>query len=389
MNKATTGHLVKILENASADPKHADFAEAKKYLDAFRHMEGKFFDGIHSDTDTGLAMAETAANEGGSPNIFTRHNGNHIVDLSKNLDKLAESIERRKNGTALSVLEAYILLCSAHVHDAANVSGRKDHPQRVGDFMAYPLRKPLFTGTVEMEHIRDVASAHGGEHEEFGKDTFRAIEANNYTHPRLHLLAALLRIADELAENPGRVPEYLLEHYQASEHSQLAHAYARSFANFELRDECLKLVYRCYPGICDGENESVSSFIQFLEKKLNAIESEARYCSQYGRPYLSISEIDVAIQPWSQAPPGGQKLPLRQFKLNLLNGYPENKNSLCERSVELKEAGFKCLDDAFVGLYNTSSSIRKSGKATGTEQSTEPSRLAKFLNKLFFLGGNS
>ncbi len=381
MSEVTTGHLVKKLENASADPKHQDFAEAKKYLTAFRYMEERFFQGIHSDTDTGLAIAETAANSDDSPDIFTRHNGDHIVDLIKNLDKLADSIESRKNGNPLSVLEAYILLCAAHVHDATNVSGRKEHPQRVGDFIASPKRKPLFTGTVEMEHIRDVASVHGGEHKEFGKDTFRAIEANNYTHPRLHLLAALLRIADELAENPSRVPEYLLEHYQASEHSKLAHAYARSFANFELRDESLKLVYRCYPGIHDGDTDSVSSFIKFLEKKLNSIESEARYCSQYGRPYLSMSEIDVAIQPWSQAPPGGQKLALRQFKLNLLNGYPENKKGLCERSIELKEAGFKCLEDAFATMYNSSSSSRLSGKAAGGLQSTQPSGCGRFLNK--------
>jgi hypothetical protein len=342
----TNGYLVSLLEHANDNGKHPEHAEAQAYLTKFRDLEGTFFRDVHPYVDMGLAMSEVGEAGENTPSVYTVHGCRHISDLIKSLDKFAKEISKGP-AIAITVLEAYILLCAAHVHDAANVSKRKNHPERCDDILT--MHKGLFA-SITSQQIYDVARVHGGSHPEFGRDTFRSINSNNSTPPRLFLLAAFLRLGDELSENEERVPQIIVDHHPISEESKLAHAYAKSFVSFEFRNESLYITYGIYPSehrLTATINGQDISFYDFLESKVDVIDREARYCSQYARPSFNISEITITIHQYQKERPSPVSKS-ETFTLHLNHGYPDLEHTLCQRSPELSGKRFEKLRDCFV-----------------------------------------
>ncbi len=347
MTSPTNGYLVRLLVVAAEDTSHEDHSRAQSLLQKFRAMEGTFFEEVHPHVDIGLAIHEVQVAGRRKPNIFTTHGCRHISTLIESLDRIAQSIALARIDGALNVLEAYLLLSAAHVHDAANIIQREGHPQRCDEIMA--RYKPLFSGSAEMEQIYDIARVHGGKHEVYGKDTFRSLRASNVQPPRVPLLAAALRLGDELSENPERVPELVARHHEHSEETRLAFAYATSFRGFALNGDSLSITYNLYPAQRDLSVQvsgAPVSFLEFLEGKLDVIDREARYCSQYGRPILYISQIRIAINRYARPLPTEAEDTLT-FSWQLLDGYPQASEPLCQRSTELKDRGLKRLQDYF------------------------------------------
>ena len=335
----TNGYLVKRIEDASNNPQDADHARAHGYATNFRAFEEKFYGEVHTQVDAGLAMdsASSALKDGSTPDIMTIHGCRHVSDLIENLDKIAQEIARKSGATSLSPLEAYILLCAAHVHDAGNIGGRKNHPNRSRELIKKYMH--LFYDTESRQNIFDVARVHGGESARFGLDKLREIPSDNFTFPRLPLLAALLRMADELSENPERVPDALINWFKASPKSNSAYKYARSFRGFELQNDTLSLVLRAAPeqyASNDAEAPQAMTYFQHLEKKIDVIEREARYCSQYGRPDFNIRRIQVTVHFHEEDHPS----PVSNTSvvtLELDRGYPNDLPLLSERCAELSD----------------------------------------------------
>ena len=345
-NYKTNGFLVSLLEEAQGDSKHKDHAAAETYLTKFRALEDEFFENVHTQVDIGLAMNEVARAGASTPDVYTIHGCRHISDLIKSLDKLANEVSGRQGNHPITVLEAYILLSSAHVHDAANILKRESHPERC-DKIIKKYRNLFVSGA--SQQIYDVARVHGGRHPDFGKDTFRSIAVDSSTPPRLLLLAAFLRLGDELSENEERVPQAVVNEHPISERSKLAHAYAKSFVSFELKNESLGIVYNVYPSEHNlhVEIDGVKTgFYDFLEDKINVIDRETRYCSQYARPSLHISEINITIRRYRGERPS-QIASSETFSLQLNRGYPDLQLTLCQRSQELSEKQVQSLADCF------------------------------------------
>lgn len=365
----TNGYVAELLRSASSDTAHKDYAEAGEYYVLFRGMEKTFFESVHPQVDVGLAISETQKSP--RPNIFTAHGPRHISDLVKSIDQIARAIGENNEVNVLSVLEAYILLCAAHVHDTGNVEKREDHPAACKQMLR--RYKTLFS-PVATQQIYEVASVHGGRSVVFGKDTIRGIDGDNTTKPRLPLLASILRLADELSENAERVPEEVLASHKPSEASKLAHAYARSFTKFELRKDTLFLTYNLYPAERDlkvGRNPTrCRSFIDYLESKIDCVELEARYCSQYGQPSLNVSKISVVIRTYKSEKPSPVDRAMN-FELPLAHGYPTTAVPLCKRSKELREKGIVHLSDYLV----------KRGRAIKEERKQAEGDLGVFVGR--------
>lgn len=338
----SNGFLSSILTSASLDPNHVSNGEASTHLAKFRALEQIFFEKVHPEVDVGLAMREVRIAGSRRPNLFTTHGCRHIADLISSLDSIAKAIANPP-----SVLEAYILLCAAHVHDAANVVRREGHPERCRELIAE--YKALFADTLVSQQVYDVASAHGGTHEKYGKDTLRSLDLDNSQTPRLPMLAAMLRIGDELSENPARVPQLVARHHEHAAKSQLAFAYARSFQKFELRKDSLYLSFGIYPpdaSLRVEVNGQSVGFFEFLEAKLDVIDREARYCSQYGRPDFHIGRVKVSIRLFERAAPSPVKATL-EFSWPLHLGYPVDPEPICVRSPELVGLGIRSLAKYF------------------------------------------
>ena len=333
----TNGYLVKRIEEASNDPKHTDHARAYGYATNFRALEERFYGEVHTLVDAGLAFdsATSAIKKGSIADIMTIHGCRHVSDLIENLDRLAQGVAKKSGAIALSPLEAYILLCAAHVHDAGNIGGRKYHPYRSRELIK--KYRPLFYDTESRQNIFDVARVHGGESDKYGPDTFREIPSDNFSSPRLPLLAAMLRMADELSENPERVPDNLINWFKASPRSISAYKYAQSFRRFELQNDTLSLVLRAAPeqyASKSQKNQTSISYFDHLEKKIDVIEKEAKYCSQYGRPDFNIRKIQVTVHFHEEDHPS----PISNTSvvtLELDRGYPAELLPLSKRCHEL------------------------------------------------------
>ena len=338
MTHTTNGYLVQLIQKANDDPKNEYHAYAQEYLTKFRALELHFFNEIHPLVDVGLAVDQmSAAEDGSTPNIMTIHGCRHVSDLVESLDKLGSSIEKKKEATPLNPLESYILLCAAHLHDAGNIGGRKDHPIRSRELIQDHL--DLFYDTETRQNIYDVARVHGGISGKYGQDTFREIQADHYSPPRLRLLAAMLRIADELSENPKRVPAALLRWFQASPESNLAYHYAKCFRRFDLQNDTLDIQLQIYPDqhefVTEIDGKSIE-FFDHLESKINVIERETRYCSQYGRPDFDVHRVRLIMKYYKDDSPSNI-MNKSTLTLDLDQGYPENLPSLSERCEELSE----------------------------------------------------
>ena len=335
----TNGYLVQSIRRASEDTKDPDHTRARGYIAKFRALEEHFFDRVHSLVDVGLLADGIRADEDGvTPDIMTIHGCRHISDLIESLDKIAQSVDERRSTTSLNPLEAYLLLCAAHLHDAGNIGGRKDHPIRSRELIRGHLK--LFYDTETRQNIFDVARVHGGISGKYGKDTFRELGRDSFARPRLRLLAAMLRIADELSENPERVPTELLNWFQASPRSNFAYRYAQAFRRFDLQNDTLGIQLRVYPEQHEYAAEvdgKTIGFFYHLERKIDVIEREIRYCSQYGRPDFDVRRIQISVEYYEESPPS-LATNSSILTLDLDHGYPDKSGPLLARCTELRDA---------------------------------------------------
>ena len=228
--------------------------------------------------------------------------------------------------------------CARHICTMlATLAGGGGHPDRCGEIIKKHL--DLFYDTETRRNIYDVARVHGGESEEFGRDKFREINGDNYTPPRLRLLASILRMADELSENSERVPSELLTRWRASAKSNFAYRYAQSFRRFDLQFDTLDIRLRVEPeqhefvGEVDGET---LGFFDHLEKKIDVIEMEARYCAQYGRPDFDIRRILFTVEFCADSFPS-VATNLSTLALDLDRGYPGELPALSARCDDLRK----------------------------------------------------
>lgn len=105
----------------------------------------------------------------------------------------------------------------------------------------------------------------------------------------------------------------------------MAYQYARAFRRFELQNDVLRIRFRLYPDQHKHTvetNGEVTTFFDHLEEKIDRIEREARYCSQYGRPDLDVRTIRFTIEYFEDPLPAGVTNTAR-LTLELGHGYPE------------------------------------------------------------------
>ena len=347
MTFLTNGHLFRVFGDAANDPEHAKHSLAQELKTKFRSLEEEFYRDVHSQVDVGLAADQVnqTPDDCTTLNIMTIHGCRHVSDLIESLDKIAMYIAETVPAYALNVEEAYILLCAAHLHDTGNLGGRKDHAERASELIEDHMK--LFSGTERRQQIFEVSRVHGGRDEDYGKDLLGSLTTDNYQRPRLPLLAAMLRLGDELSENPERVPNAVANWYKVSGESNLAYRYAESFRGFRLAQDQLFVTLRVYPAqhnYAGTMNGMEMSFCEYLEGRLNKMEREVRYCSQYARPYLSIRRIRVSILIHEKDGMSRSSTP-KTLTLELERGYPNDLPPLIERCHELESFG--TLEDYF------------------------------------------
>lgn len=219
---------------------------------------------------------------GAEPNL-TDHGIRHVDNVLTNaLRLLGDSGTKTLSGRDLYCLGMAILF-----HDAGNVWGRKDHHDQVSR-LHDEIRGANGSLLREKTLIVRAARAHTGEAPDGSTDTLKKVadvEPLEGGPVRLREVAAILRLADELAEGPQRTSELMQAHKAYEAASMKYHEYASSVhALIERNTARLVMTFEIdLPEMADGEpwQELLKARLSYAYERIQKLDQERRYTSFY------------------------------------------------------------------------------------------------------------
>jgi len=159
---------------------------------------------------------------------LTDHGPAHIKNVLNNMHSLLE-----KDYERISDIELYVLCLLALFHDVGNIHGRKGHYDKKVIFQIYDYVRggdPKYD--VERNIVATIASTHSGKASDGSHDTIKQLTDTKTGFFGKGIdsrkLAAILRLADELAEGPQRTSNFMFLHHKYSSASMPFHRYAAS-----------------------------------------------------------------------------------------------------------------------------------------------------------------
>lgn len=245
----------------------------------------------------------------------------------------------------LSTREIYCLLSAIQLHDLGNFYGRAGHEQKILDIVAEG-KEYIGTDHIERKYILQIAEVHGGKVS--GTDDKDTISKLKDTAPildeaiRLRMIASLVRFADELADDRFRPDIELLKSKRLPKSSEVFHAYSACLnsvivdhsketieLHFDIDKEYLKEKY--------GKDDGEIYLIEEIYIRVLKMHNERIYCSRFWKPELSLENILVIINFYSDDI-HEEVHPEITFTL-AERGYPKSNQSIYEMCPELNRSG--------------------------------------------------
>jgi hypothetical protein len=255
---------------------------------------------IYKDVDAGLA-ANTAEH-----GLYTAHNSEHFDEVILYAGELLGVKDGSEEINNISPYELYVLLVAIRVHDAGNIHGREEHEKKCFTVLRN-CGAASGEDDAEKKIIGNIAQAHGGRTSSGDKDTIGALEQSYgiSRHPiRPRLIAAIVRLADEICESRRRASNYLIQHGKIPKHSELFHRYAASIteSSITLADRRISLRYtvklsdaiRAWCFAVSGD-KTESFLIDEIFERLEKMDRERKYCNRFSKEIYTIDEIRASI----------------------------------------------------------------------------------------------
>lgn len=154
--------------------------------------------------------------------LLTGHGPAHIARVGAVASSIVDQCP-----VGLSNYEKFILLVAIQIHDIANIKGREQHEKRIPAVWKKVIAELAFDA-FDKSLAEQIASAHGGKNGQ-DKNTIGRLEPDgpwNNQPVRPRFLAALLRVSDELAEDPDRSARTLMALDQVPKKNEIFHVYA-------------------------------------------------------------------------------------------------------------------------------------------------------------------
>ena len=215
--------MPKELKSILEDADNTQFPNGKNYYSRFSNVEKYLNENVHPSVVVGAAISD-----GG---LLNDHGVEHVQMVIQRAGQLIKPKEY-ENQPQLTPYEIFLLLCAIHVHDVGNIKGRKEH-EKTNVGIANELKPFLDDNAFEIDAFRRIAEAHGGKLNG-SKDKLSKLqvrEAVNSQHVRFRALAAILKFADELADDRTRGNRRLLEAGELPKGSEIYHKYSLSISS--------------------------------------------------------------------------------------------------------------------------------------------------------------
>lgn len=271
--------------------------------------------------------------------FLTGHGSDHVQTVIRRAGELVGDFVGRPD--RLTPYEAFLLIMAAHSHDAGLVLGRADHEKKAAEALA-GLYGLFGNDMVEVRAFLDIARVHGGS-VNGDKDTISRLTPSDFVYcekVRYQYLAALLRLADELADDRERAAEVPLAMGLLPSASEVHHAYA-SHLHSVVVDHSQRAI-RLHFDLTKAE--AIRSFHKGQKKVLLLDEifsrtlklhRERMYCMRFLRESIRLDtvmvNVDVFLSPQQFGPPV-ERIPYRLEE----RGYPETgKQSVHDICPEL------------------------------------------------------
>ena len=260
-------------------------------LDLYKQIKSKINQTYYRDADSGLA-----AHSGGS--AFTHHDLGHVDDVIRRAGQLlgAGSDIDEPGLLRLTHHEVFVLLVACLIHDAGNREGRIGHASRARSILRSVSDQRL--DEKELSLISKIAAAHGGTTTDGSKDTIgqlRIEDGVEQSRIRPRHLAAILRLADELAENPRRASA------RTAELSDFPNRYCRAISiRVDCQNRALSLDFCVADEDCElfrkNENGEEMYFVDYIRSRVVKTELERRYCDRFLRGFATFEVTRVNME---------------------------------------------------------------------------------------------
>ena len=296
------------------------------YYERYVQMAAK----LDSDFHVNVAAGSAAADGG----ILTDHGPAHVQTVIKRATAL---LDDPNNNNELNGYEIFLLLCAIHFHDLGNIHGRDDHEKRISKMMKHV--ESHLGDSIEQDMIKKIAEAHSGK-VNGDPDTIRFLPpemAVNGIDIRPRMLAAILKFADEIADDSYRANSVMQKLNAIPKKSLIFHKYASCLHSVMLREEC-KSVELSYVVKLDDMSKTIPKFnyqtrryykvflLDEIFERLHKMYLERIYCNRFMMPVVHVHSIVVIIGTTKVDQKIGEILPEIRFRLED-RGYPKESKS--------------------------------------------------------------
>ena len=307
------------------------------YFIAYCTIKQNLWKKYYRDVPAGLNTTEALRRK--TDIAYTHHDVSHVDDV---IDRMASLLGLEPDAETLAVSQLseyslFVVLVACLVHDAGNRDGREGHSNRAVEILNDVGKNTLTIHEIQL--IAKIADAHGGYTRTGEMDTIGPLGdrggVDRFTvNPQR--LAALLRFADELADNPRRGSS------RRAETSQFANLYCeRINTNIDHKSERISIEFVVYADEVlkpiKDENDTEKFFLDYIYDRLQKTEIERRYCTKFMRNFISYNSIRVLINFYSEHEIGDHKethLPLEYIAFEMADhGFPFDDGNILPKEA--------------------------------------------------------
>jgi len=230
---------------------------------------------------------------------LTDHGPDHVADVLNNAYQLIE-------GYSLSPMELYCLLMVILFHDVGNIYGRDDHQNKTGQIYDF-VRSRAEHDKNEKFIIMQAVKAHCGIAGDGTRDTLKELAPHPFERENIRLqeIAAILRLADELAEGRQRTSLFMSERIGYPTDCQIYHSYAGITSIYiDKKNERIALTYNV--DIADAsvlmsgsiEETNFCNLLEFIYSRIVKLDQERKYTKHYSSALSSLKNTSASIRFW-------------------------------------------------------------------------------------------
>jgi hypothetical protein len=236
---------------------------------------------------------------GVEPNL-SDHGPDHIANVQNNAIALISSDHTIHE---LSATDLYLLAFLILFHDVGNLFGRKNHHRRISEIFDW-ARGTDASIRHEKTLVSRAAAAHTGVATDGSNDTLKELAPTEFLYGepvKLRSLAAILRLADELAEGPQRTSEFRRRMNLYAADSKLYHEYASiTHICADRLNNRIAIAYEVVVAAANGtltrkQREELMVLLKFTFERVQKLEQERRYTRFYSPILLPFNATHISM----------------------------------------------------------------------------------------------